>query len=155
MRDDGIVEQLRGAETILQDYKVRQKIAGDSWTVYRYASPGSGYDIYLTGLTTSANFVRRWKLTYQIEGGRTIPNAFAIFYVDYDNETTLVDPYGNIYTMTTGIDYNDEDAGDDPLSLYIVLTAAYNWNATANTFIGVKFRAISPYKGKIIYEEVF
>lgn len=152
MRDDSITQQLHDVETVIQDYKVKQNIAGDSWQVYRTVTPGDDYDIFLTGLTVNSSFKKRWKATYQIDGGKKIPNAFCIWYPVFWGTKPIP---GNIAaTMNTGFIWNEEDDGQDPLSLYIFLAAGYNFTADANSYVGVKFRCISPYKGTIKFEEV-
>ena len=150
MRQDGLVQQLHNAETIIQGYKTRQKIAGDSWNVYRSVSENE-WDIRLTGLNTNSQYAQRWKVTYQIEGARKIPNAFAIFLplVNTGIETEF---FGTITTTPTGFNSAYEDDGHDPLSIYFMITAAHNWEATTNSYMNVRFRAISPYKGKIKFE---
>lgn len=149
-RDDSVTQQLHDAETIIQDYKVKQNIAGDSWEVYRTVTPGNDYDIWLTGTMVNSSFKKRWKATYQIEGGKTIPNAFCIWYTVFYGTR----PVSGGGSMNTGFNWNDEDDGQDPLSTYIFLAAGYNFTADANSYVGVKFRCISPYKGTIKFEEV-
>lgn len=153
--EDTIVGQLAEVKTIIKDFKTKQGIAGDSWRVYRAETNNEPYDLYFTGLNTSPRFIKRWKITYQIDGGRKIPNAFALFYNKFDATKTVTGMFGDTYEELNGFDYNDENAYDDPLSCYLVIGAGYNWDATANSNIGVKFRAISPYKGRIIFEEIY
>ena len=150
MRNDDIAHQLRSVETTIHEYKNRQKIAGDSQKIYRTLSENE-WDIRLTGLNTNSQYLKRWKVTYQIDGGLKIPNAFAIFMSKVDTGQKL--DYGT-GTLTTGFGYNEEDDGEDPLALYFMIYAEYNWVNTTASFINVRFRAISPYKGKIIYEEL-
>jgi len=157
---DGLVEQLHNAQQIIQEYKVRQKIAGDSWTVYRTTS-NNAWDIQLTGLNTNSQYVKRWKVTYQIEGGAKIPNAFCMWMPKVNTGIPVTtdymgNPLGYISGYTTsGFNYSFEYDGENPLVMYYMITAAYNWDATAtNSFISVQFRALSPYKGSIKYEVI-
>lgn len=160
MRDDSFVNQLHNAETIIKDYKTKQNIAGDSWTVYRYQSPKQPYDIYVNGTTTSSTWVKRWKVTYQIEGGKNIPNAFAQILpkVDYLDGPFYGSPFpgGPIQMSYTarGFEYHYVDHPTDPLSGYLMLYAAWNWTSSASSWVGVTLRAISPYKGMFILQEV-
>ena len=149
---DGLVEQLHNAQTIIQDYKTRQKIAGDSWTVYRTESVNT-WDIQLLGTNTNSQYVQRWKVTYQIEGGAKIPNAFCVWMPDVATGVE-VDYFGSIGIMTTGFNYSFEYDGENPMIMYFMITAAYNWDNTTNSYMNVRFRALSPYKGSIKYEAI-
>ena len=156
MRSDNITNQLKKTEDVIHYYKVKQKIAGDSWQIYRTVRDNTTYDIYLTGATTSSTFKKIWKVTYQVEGGKSRhPNAFAIFRNKVDNTIPFIDMFGNPVGLIAGFDYNDEISGTDPCVMYLMITAAYDWSSSpTDTKIGIKFRVISPYRGNIIFEEL-
>ena len=153
MRENTIVTQLKDAETIIQDYKVRQKIAGDSWVMYRSQSDRQ-WDMEFYGTNTAVDWVKRWKITYQIDGGRVIPNAFALFYPTKVLDGIEVDYFGTTAIQTMGFNWGMEDDGFDPLSSYLIVKAGYNWTNTTDSFIKLKFRALSPYKGSLKWEEL-
>lgn len=155
MRDDSLIDEIHKVETIIQDFKTTQGIAGDSWQVYRNQTDNI-YDLSFLGTNTSATFKKRYKATLQLDAGLANTNAFCIWVPKFEGTNgPFTDPYGNEYTMNAGFDWAYEDAGDDPLSVYVSIVAGYNWDATTSTHLNVKFRCLSPYKGKIKFEEVF
>lgn len=154
MRDDGLVEELHRAQTILRDFKTKQKLTGDSWQVYHGdTNTPNEYDIFYTGLTADSSFRKMWKVTYQINSVHS-DYAFAIFMdkIGGVNEDSRTD----IHQLTPGFTITTTVDGDNPLVEYVyVQVEQINYTPTANSYFGIRFRAISPYKGRVMYEEIY
>jgi hypothetical protein len=154
MRDGDITDALHSAEVIIQDFKTKQKLTGDSWQVYHGdTNTPNEYDIFYTGLTADSSFRKMWKVTYQINSVKST-NAFAIFMdkIGGPNESSRTD----VHQLTPGFTIVTTTEADDPLVEYVyVQVEQLNYTPTANSYFGIKFRAVSPYKGRVIYEEIY
>lgn len=154
MRDGDITDALYGVENIIQQFKTKQKLTGDSWQVYHGdTNTQNEYDIFYTGLTADSSFRKMWKVTYQINSVKSA-NAFAIFMdkLGGPNEDSRTD----VHQITPGFNVMITTDSNDPLVEYVFVGVdQLNYTPTANSYFGIKFRAISPYKGRIKYEEIY